>query len=63
MGSGEDAQFVFAKYDYTAQGNQVRQLHRILWLVRARQLELSFAAVAVRLFVSGQWGASQAGKC
>ena len=23
MGSGEDAQFVFAKYDYTAQGNQV----------------------------------------
>ena len=22
MGSGEDAQFVFAKYDYTAQGNQ-----------------------------------------
>ena len=24
MGSGEDAQFVFAKYDYTAQGNQVR---------------------------------------
>ena len=24
MGSGEDTQFVFAKYDYTAQGNQVR---------------------------------------
>ena len=24
MGSGEDAQFVFAKYDYTAQGNQVK---------------------------------------
>ena len=23
MGSGEEAQFVFAKYDYTAQGNQV----------------------------------------
>ena len=23
MGSGEDSQFVFAKYDYTAQGNQV----------------------------------------
>ena len=26
MGSGEDAQFVFAKYDYTAQGNQVSAL-------------------------------------
>jgi hypothetical protein len=26
MGSGEDAQFVFAKYDYTAQGNQVRHM-------------------------------------
>jgi hypothetical protein len=26
MGSGEDAQFVFAKYDYTAQGNQVSSL-------------------------------------
>ena len=29
MGSGEDAQFVFAKYDYTAQGNQVTTTKQI----------------------------------
>jgi len=28
MGSGEDAQFVFAKYDYTAQGNQELDMRR-----------------------------------
>ena len=30
MGSGEDAQFVFAKYDYTAQGNQELDMRRLL---------------------------------
>ena len=30
MGSGEDAQFVFAKYDYTAQGNQKLDMRRLL---------------------------------
>jgi hypothetical protein len=29
MGSGEDAQFVFAKYDYTAQGNQVSSFFNV----------------------------------
>ena len=28
MGSGEDAQYVFAKYDYTAQGNQELDMRR-----------------------------------
>ena len=33
MGSGEDAQFVFAKYDYTAQGNQVNTHNIFKFLV------------------------------
>ena len=33
MGSGEDAQFVFAKYDYTAQGNQELDMRRYeIWI-------------------------------
>ena len=42
MGSGEDAQFVFAKYDYTAQGNQVKTHNFVKVPPNYDKLERSF---------------------
>ena len=49
MGSGEDAQFVFAKYDYTAQGNQVSIILIILIII------LIILIIIIDVFVVRSW--------